>query len=194
MGLMGVLDEDWVAVAVAIGGAVFVIGLSWMGARHRSETRKWKNVFRGIPLVPGGSRFLGHLTLLMERDIDKRIHSMNVEYADERTGMCYFYVLGSPVLSILRGSHTKEVLHASHTRKTPSLFQKHLHMVTGPKALTRLNGKEWKFYRSVVHRAFTPTALVEAQPEINKVCSLFTQSLVQQVLTSSSSNNSTATT
>jgi len=49
-----------------------------------------------------------------------------------------------------------------------ALLQRHTDMFLGSHALTGLMGREWRHYRSAVHRSFTPSALAESQEAINE--------------------------
>ncbi|KAI2495202.1 cytochrome p450 [Fragilaria crotonensis] len=71
----------------------------------------------------------------------------------------------------------RAVLNGSNYRKPVPAFRVHMDKFLGPQNIGFLTGKEWKFHRSSILRAFTPAALNEAQPEILKVMSVLLASL-----------------
>ena len=66
---------------------------------------------------------------------------------------------------------------ATSQRIPVSLMKCHGSQFLGRKMLLQLTGSEWKYYRSVVHRAFTPAALSSYQRSIERVAETLVASL-----------------
>ena len=76
-----------------------------------------------------------------------------VDSADE-AGLCSFRLVGTPVASVLRADHVRQVLLASNFREPLPIIDKHLKALLGNRALVMLMGDEWKLHRRVVMKAF----------------------------------------
>lgn len=134
--------------------------------------------FEGIPLAPRGHWLFGHL-FAMGGNGDFRRGQANVlvNPADPDTGLSSFWFVGVPAVSVLRGADVRSALSASSFRRPIALLQRHTDMFLGSHALTGLMGREWRHYRSAVHRSFTPSALAESQEAINEVGNTLAASL-----------------
>jgi cytochrome P450 len=69
-------------------------------------------------------------------------------------------------------------LNASSFRKPMSLVDTHTKNFLGQRALVALNGKEWRLYRSAVHKSFTPAAIQQSQTVICEVGETLVDSLL----------------
>jgi cytochrome P450 len=134
--------------------------------------------FEGIPLAPGAHWFFGHLGQMnKDGDFQKGQKTVLVDSANE-DGIVSFKFLTTPAVSILLGKDAKAILNASSYRQPISFLKIHNDVFLGPYALTALMGKEWKYYRTVVHRSFTPAALRSSQEAINLIGSTLAKSLL----------------
>lgn len=128
--------------ATAIGAALTVKG------RAQKVTSP---IFPGIPYAPGANWVLGHLIMLDGNgNFAKGYHDVYEKYADPKSGLCSFWFLTSPTMSVLLSSHAKAVLSGGSLREHVFLMENHMNNFLGPKALTMLNGEEWRLYRSAV--------------------------------------------
>ena len=109
------------------------------------------------------------------------------EHADPITGLCSFWFVHKPALSVLLGRDAKAVLNGSSSRNAIAFLNLHMENFLGAKALTALMGKEWRLYRSAVHKSFTPGALQLSQSSINQVAITLSKTLLS-VLSSEQTN------
>ena len=71
---------------------------------------------------------------------------------------------------------------ATSQRIPVSLMKRHGSQFLGRKMLLQLTGSEWRYYRSVVHRAFTPAALGSYQRSIERVAEKLVASLSSAIV------------
>jgi len=144
-----------------------------------------------IPIAKNGHWLLGHLIVLhKDGDFRNGQYKTCIEQADPSTGLCSMWFLSIPTVSVLLAADVQQVLKGSSYRKSSSwLLTTHQNALLGPHALVTLMGKEWKYYRTAVHKSFTPLALQESQQIINSVGRTLTQSLLRAI-----HSNSTSTT
>ena len=137
----------------------------------------------GIPLAPNAHCLFGHMGELNKGGFRAGQRRVLVESADD-DGVCSFWFLNKAAVSVLLGKDVKAVLNASSYREPIGFLKIHNDVFLGPYALTALMGKEWKYYRMVVHRSFTPAALKGSQKAINAVASTLANSLLRAVKSS----------
>jgi cytochrome P450 len=168
-----------VALIVATSGSLYGY-LRMRQMKKRAETPCFPGL--NIPMAKGANFLLGHL-LLLDGDGDFRegYRTVYEEPADPTTGSCSLWFVNSPTLSVLLGSHVKTVLSSSSFRESMWLIDCHNDNFLGRKALTSLMGKEWKVYRSAVHKSFTPAALKQSQGCIIQVGKTLVDSLLQKI-------------
>lgn len=135
--------------------------------------------FEGIPLAPGAHWLFGHI-LEMGNGFDTFQKKVLVDSADEN-GVTSFWMVNRAAVSTLLAKDVKAVLNASSFREDIPLLKIHNDVFLGPHALTALMGKDWKYYRNVVHRSFTPAALKGTQSAVNTVARTLCESLLQKV-------------
>lgn len=163
--------------------AVLTCALVWAKSKKKKmEQEAVTPPFDGIPLAPQPHWLFGHI-LNMNKDNDFRVgqHEIVAENAD-KDGVCSFWFLGTPAVSILLGRDVKAILNASSRRYQIAFFKVHNDAFLGPKALVSLTGgRDWKFYRKIVHKAFTAAALKSSQKDINFVGETLSKSLQQAI-------------
>lgn len=138
----------------------------------------------GIPLAPNPHWLFGHMGEMSKNgDFRQGQRTVLVENANEN-GVCSFWFLNTPAVSVLLGNHVKAVLNASSFRRPISFLQIHNDVFLGRYALTALMGKEWKYHRTAVHRSFTPAALKGSQEAINVIGNTLAKSLENAVASS----------
>lgn len=137
---------------------------------------------QGIPMADGANFLFGHIICLNGNgDFRKGYERVYETPADPTSGICSLWFVSRPTLSILLGKHVKAVLSTSSYRESNPLMDRHNHNFLGPKGLTALNGKQWKLYRSAVHKSFTPSALKQSQRCIHIVGNTLVRSLLQKI-------------
>lgn len=115
----------------------------------------------GVPVIPGGSIFLGHLALMTEPDFRVCIHNYAVRDADEH-GRCTFYMgPTTPSLSVLLAEDVQALLKASSHRTLFPIMQQHVDRFLGKHNIGVLTGKQWKNERAVVLKALHGRAFQE---------------------------------
>jgi cytochrome P450 len=153
-----------------------------LAARARAQKRVESPIFQGLPFAPGAHWALGHLIMLNANDnFIEGYHQVYEKYADPETGLCAFWFAYAPAVSVLLSHHVKTVLNGTSFRQIIPLLQTHNFQFLGPQALTSLNGKEWKLYRTAVHKSFTPAALKLSQACMNQVGTILVQSLLNSI-------------
>jgi len=182
----GIIAPSAITAAAVVTSFALAYLLSWARAKHAlMEKRVRTPPFDGVPLARGGHWLLGHMRALSVGagggDGDEKFgagpESVMAKPSDPKTGLCSFFIFGTPAVSVLRGSDVRAVLNASSFRKPVAMMKRHNDEFLGPYALTALVGREWKRYRSAVHRSFTPAALAESQEAINAVGNALSASL-----------------
>ena len=152
----------------------------WWWIREKKQAlTKTKSIppVTGIPLVPDPHWLLGHLPELRGHGLVAGYSRTFAEFADP-TGLSSSFLLYKPIVSVLLAKDVKAVLFASCFRKETALITRHNVQFLGPKRLTSMMGKEWKLYRTAVHKSFTPSVLQQSQKSIRLVGETLANSLV----------------
>ncbi|KAF0696919.1 Aste57867_12365 [Aphanomyces stellatus] len=95
-----------------------------------------------------------------------------VDEADE-DGMCQFYLVGMPCVSVLRAPHVRTVLLASNYRRRSPFFDDFVDAFLGSKGLIQLQGHEWKIHRRLIAKAFQWQNLVGMAPTMGAIADAF---------------------
>jgi cytochrome P450 len=136
-----------------------------------------------IPMAGGANFLLGHLTLLHGKgDFQKGYEMVYENPADPSSGLCSLWFINRPTLSVLLARHVKTVLSVSSYREPVRLLNLHNDRFLGEKALTSLNGKPWRVYRSAVHKSFTPSALKQSQKCIHVVGNTLVKAILSKII------------
>jgi len=172
-----------VAAAASVSLVVATAGAWWIVQKQKNK-RKDKldtaDIFPGIPSAPGAHWLFGHLIQLNGGgDFVEGYQAVFEKYADPATGLCSCWFVHQPSLTVLLGRDAKAVLTASSYRESIKLLDLHNEQFLGLKALTALMGKEWRMYRSAVHKSFTPGALQLSQRAINQVGTTLSNTLLK---------------
>lgn len=158
--------------------------LSWAKAKRSSMEKAVRTPpIDGVPLAPGGHWLLGHMPSLEGGGDFRRGQREVVVDPANADGVCSFWFVNKPAVSFLRGADVKAVLGASSYRCGIKILQLHTSKFLGEFALVLLMGREWKHYRSAVHRSFTPSALAKSQAAINELGDTLAASLLSRTLT-----------
>jgi len=124
--------------------------------------------FKGIPMNIKPKFFFGHMHLYGKEQISG-MKKLMVDPADPKTGLSSFYLLGTPVVSVLRAQDAKTVLLNSNYRDSLPLLEKHFYQFLGPKGITTLMNKEWKDHRREISRGFEHSILKNNVPHFSAV-------------------------
>ena len=120
---------------------------------YRWLTRPRKAFVEGIPLRADlHSPILGAAAMLKEGITGTRV--LCVDHADKETGLSSFYIVNTPVVSVLKAEHVRKIVLASNYRQPIPLLAKHLGKFLGFKALVLLMDEEWKVHRRLMTQAF----------------------------------------
>lgn len=137
--------------------------------------------FPGIPMPPGGHWLLGHMVAMNIPDTYHGSKQCLLDHADPTTGLTAVWAANTKAFSVLRGSDAKAIFMANKTKPSHSYVGNHLRYLLGNKTMIVLEGKEWKLYRTAVHKSFTPSLLQQSQASINNVGSTLAQSLLARL-------------
>ena len=158
------------------------MGAVYRHFKSRAQKKADSEIFPNIPFAPGAHWLVGHLVMLRNKDdFERGYKHVYVDYADPKTGVCSLWFVTVPAVNVLLGHHVKSVLAASSFRKPVGLLKAHNDNFLGSKALVTLMGKDWRKYRSAVHKSFTPAALKEAQSSIHQVGKTLVGSLLSAI-------------
>lgn len=136
-----------------------------------------KPIVPSLPVVPNAHWLFGHLPILLRAGNFRRgQHELHCAHANA-DGIVTFWFHTTPGCSVLLGRHVRSVLSATSMRKPVSIVKHHGSRFLGRKMLLQLTGSEWRYYRKVVHRAFTPVALGSYQRSIESVAENLVASL-----------------
>ena len=145
--------------------------------RHRRGQLIQKPIVSSLPVVPNAHWLFGNLpTLLRAGNFRRGQHELHCAHANA-DGIVTFWFHTTPGCSVLLGRHVRSVLSATSMRKPVSIVKHHGSRFLGRKMLLQLTGSEWRYYRKVVHRAFTPLALGSYQRSIESVAEKLVASL-----------------
>jgi hypothetical protein len=160
-------------VAVAAASAYFYM--------QNMQTSKIGDAVNGFPSPPDAHWLFGHLIQLNGGDegFTKGYEDVYVRYTDKSTGRGSFWFFTAPAVSLLQARDVKMVLQASSYRKDMSAIAVHTKNFLGPKALVALMGKEWRLFRSAIHKSFTPAAIRQSQHIIYQVGDLLADTLLE---------------
>ena len=166
------------SIASLVTGAVGLLSALYFGWTRYCKDLKERNLGDVLPSPPNAHWLLGHLSSLGG---DFRIGQPRLtrEYCN-KYGQTALRLMSRKVVAVTSVEDARAVLNGSNYRRPVPAFRVHMDKFLGPRNIGFLSGKEWKFHRSSIVRAFTPAALSEAQPEILKVMSVVLASLKEQ--------------
>lgn len=157
------------------------LGALW-NFKAKAQKKVESPIFPGISYAPGANFLLGHMIMLNgDGDFVQGYQKVFVEYADQVSGLCSLWFVNSPAISVVLSHHVKAILNATAFRESIKIMDCHNDNFLGRNALTSLMGKEWKRYRSAVHKSFTPGALKQSQSSINRVGNTLANSLLEAI-------------
>ena len=150
-------------IPLAIVAASLACGIAALILSSIVRKRKNETLIDGLPVVPNSHWLFGHFAIfrkmLNSADFEEAQRILCYDHASS-DGISTFSMTGAgPWMSVTRPEDVRKVLTAAHNRQRTPLQQRHGEKFLGRKSLGSLRGREWRYWRSVVHRSFTPAAL-----------------------------------
>lgn len=133
----------------------------------------------GIPMVPNSHWFFGHSHILV-RDFKESWWKLCYQHANEE-GLCSFWNFSRPAITVNTVDHARAILVASSSKPALGHMRKHLRALLGEKSLPFLNGKEWKYHRSMYAKALSTTAIATMLDPIHGVAKSLVQALTSKI-------------
>ena len=173
MGVLPVLPP-WLITSL-VSGTVGLLSALFFGWKRYCKVLQEMKPFDDLPMPPDSHWLLGQLPKIGG---DFRISQKRLtrDYCN-KYGQTSYWLMSSKVVSVTSFEDARAVLNSSNSRKSIAVFRRHVDAFLGPRNIGFLSGREWKFHRSAILRAFTPAALSETQPGILKVMSTLIASL-----------------
>lgn len=138
-----------------------------------------KKPFEHLPMAIRAHWFVGHIGIFRP-DFAASYQEIFVNAADQygRTG---FWLANRKCVSVLHWKDAKAVLQGEYYRKPERILGKHMSRILGPNNMLLLNGKEWRYHRSAVLKAFTPDAMAQARVAMQQVVNTVTNTLKARI-------------
>jgi len=125
-------------------------------------------------MADGSHWLFGHVTMLTSKDAWKKLAVDNAN----TDGICSFWFGSKRRVTLTNAEHIKYVFNTSSIRR----FMHHMRQAVGPGSLFSIHGKEWKLYRSVVHRALaSSSALRDMKVSMQSVSETLVKSLMEKI-------------
>lgn len=121
------------------------------------KTPKMKVPVPGIPMVPDSHWLFGHSHILI-RDFKESWWKLCYQHANAE-GMCSFWNLSRPAITVNTVENARTILAATSSKPALGHMRKHLRVLLGDKSLPFLNGKDWKYHRSMYAKALSSKAV-----------------------------------
>lgn len=110
------------------------------------------------PVAPGSHWYYGHSPFLA-LDFKKVWRELAYKHANG-DGLCTFWLGRKPCMAVTHAEHVRAILNCTFFRDESHFFSKHVTQFGGRKSLVLLMGREWKTYRFIIARAFTPASMI----------------------------------
>ncbi|ETV94497.1 hypothetical protein H310_11812 [Aphanomyces invadans] len=157
-----------VAVAAAAGMATVAFLVRWLQVKPFIPSLKMAvhlhHVLFGVGDLLSSVEGLGRVTF---------------DEADD-DGMCQFWLMGLPCISVLKAEHVRAVVVASNYRRRLWLLDDFVDAIVGKKSLVQVMGHEWKVHRKLISKAFGWQNLANMAPVIGTVASEFAAVLLSK--------------
>ena len=117
-----------------------------------------KSPIDGVPVVPGGTIWGGHLHILANEpdDFEQALRKWSTDHACPVTGRCTFWMgPATPSLSVTRTSDVQYLLKKAANRSVFPLMEYHVKQLFGSNNVGVLNGKQWKQQRRVIMKTLS---------------------------------------
>ncbi len=143
-----------------------------------------KDPFPQIPIFPNAHPIFGHLLTDLTCPY---LHDMKTQSPQTLRKYSYrgmssiLYYANHPIILLFDPTAAMTMLQSHSYRTIPYLARKHLRAQSSPKNILLLNGKEWKLYRSAIHKAMTAVCLKDYQYSMVKCSLTMSKSLQAQI-------------
>lgn len=150
-----------------------------------------KPPFDNIPMLPNCHPLLGHLISESSSAIISQMPSLSIETLRQhsKNGISSIWYLNHPVLIVFDPKNASTLLHSYADRNVPRLARKHISTNTSEKNILLLNGREWRMYRSAIHKSMTSELLKEYQSAMIEYACKLTKSLKDKISILNHSDN-----
>lgn len=119
---------------------------------------------------------LGLIPYIGGPDFRTSLQKTTRDYCNEN-GQTGYWLASQKVIAVTDYQDARAILNGSNHRKPIPLFRRHVDRFLGPRNIGVLTGKEWKFHRNTIVRAFSPSMVDDARLAILKVTSNIISSL-----------------
>ncbi|OEU11052.1 cytochrome P450 [Fragilariopsis cylindrus CCMP1102] len=113
------------------------------------------------------------------------LHGYQKVYVDSAhpiSGVASLWFFHIPSISVLQGKDVKKILLSSSYRKPNKLLDAHIFNMLGKRNLISLTGKDWRNYRSAVHKSlFTQAVVKQSQHAMHVVGNTMATSLLREI-------------
>lgn len=165
----------WLVASLLTGALGLLSALYFGWTRYYCKVLQENKPFDDLPMPPNSHWLLGQLRN-MGGDFRISQPRLTRDYCNKH-GQTGYWMMSTKIVAVTDCDDARVVLNTTTYRKPIPLFRRHVNQFLGPRNIGFLSGKEWRFHRSSIVRAFTPAALHEAQPGILKVMSALLASL-----------------
>lgn len=158
---------------------------------YTTKGKQQQDPVLGFPSPPNSHWLFGHLIDLQggggkrpdgtPKSFIDGYQKVYVDHADPVSGRGSFWFFVKPAVYLTRGKDVKAVLSASSFRSPTKVIDVHTRQFLGRRALVNLMGKEWRLYRSAVHKSFTPRAIQQSQHIIDRVGTVLVNTLSERI-------------
>jgi cytochrome P450 len=162
------------SIALAIA-TVFITSLYLAFIRFKLKRESTKP-YPQLPSPPGWHWAGGHLVLMGKSSFQQSITQMCIAHANQY-GQTGIWIAQHRGISITSAIDAIAVLHSSDYRAPVRHIRHHLDRFLGSRNIGVLSGREWKYHRAAILRAFSPSEVEHAQQAVMGVCGVMVSSL-----------------
>lgn len=185
-------DSTPTLLTVAAAAATAAAGYAYWKLRWRpSLETKHPLPSSDLPLPSGGHWLWGHLGQF-GTDFVPSFQRIFVDAADA-DGRVAYWMGNRPTVSVTHWQDARAVLSVEHHRRINAVARHHADHFVGPKNLLALQGREWKYHRAAVLKAFSPAALQQAEGAMRQILDTVQASVKQRILDESASSSTNRT-
>jgi len=183
---------DSLAVALAAAAAtVLVASASYcyrVGFRRRrekvaeeQETTKAAKPFDELPTPPGAHWLKGHKSVISNGDdLGRYLRNDIKRYANEY-GQVGVWTFNVPTLIVTTWQDASTVLRQEYEKLRIPIFSRHGDKFFGKSNVVTMHGREWKYHRSVVLKAFAPATVESNRKNIAAIADTAVASILSRV-------------
>jgi cytochrome P450 len=130
-----------------------------------------------LPSPPGWHWAGGHLVMMGGKyTFQQSITQMCITHANQH-GQTGIWIAQKRGISVTSAKDALTVLHSSNYREPVRHIRHHMSQFLGSRNIGYLSGREWKYHRAAILRAFSPSEVDHAQQAVVGVCGIMVTSL-----------------